>query len=148
MFDQAGMVRELCKWDYELRNGEQLEAVIDRAIEIATSEPCGPVYLSLPREVMSARDGEFHLHGDAAPRLRHGAGTDARPDRARRRHSRAMPSGRSSSRASNARVAANAHGARRFRERFAVPLVEYRSLANSLPTDHPMLLGYDPGAAS
>ena len=38
-------MRELCKWDYELRNGEQLEAVIDRAIEIATSEPCGPVYL-------------------------------------------------------------------------------------------------------
>src|SRR5271165_4476220 len=27
MFDQAGMVRELVKWDYELRNGHQLETV-------------------------------------------------------------------------------------------------------------------------
>jgi thiamine pyrophosphate-dependent acetolactate synthase large subunit-like protein len=31
MFDQAGMLRELVKWEYELRNGTQLETVIDRA---------------------------------------------------------------------------------------------------------------------
>ncbi len=54
MFDQAGMVRELVKWDYELRNGEQLETVVDRALAVATTEPRGPVYLSLPREVLAA----------------------------------------------------------------------------------------------
>ena len=32
MFDQAGMVREAVKWDYELREGGQLEAGIDRAL--------------------------------------------------------------------------------------------------------------------
>lgn len=42
------------KWDYELRSGDQLEDVVDRALDIATSEPCGPIYLSLPREVLSA----------------------------------------------------------------------------------------------
>lgn len=52
MFDQAGMVREHTKWDYELRSAAQLEAVVDRALAIARSEPQGPVYLSLPREVM------------------------------------------------------------------------------------------------
>jgi acetolactate synthase-1/2/3 large subunit len=45
----------------------------------------------------------------------------------------------------NARVAANATALAAFAERFAVPIVEYRSLANSVPTDHPMLLGFDPG---
>ena len=57
-FDQAGMVREYVKWDYELRNMTQLEAVFDRAMEIAMSEPRGPVYLTLPREVLgrSAHD--------------------------------------------------------------------------------------------
>jgi acetolactate synthase I/II/III large subunit len=30
-FDQASMVREYVKWDYELRNFTQLEAVVDRA---------------------------------------------------------------------------------------------------------------------
>ena len=53
MFDQAGMLRESVKWDYELRNGLQLETVVDRALTIAKSEPMGPVYLSLPREVLA-----------------------------------------------------------------------------------------------
>src|SRR6202023_1738092 len=48
MFDQAGMLRELVKWEYELRNGTQLETVIDRALSIATTQPGEPVYLSLP----------------------------------------------------------------------------------------------------
>jgi acetolactate synthase-1/2/3 large subunit len=54
MYDQAGMIREIVKWDYELRNGEQLATVVDRALAIAATEPRGPVYLSLPREVIAA----------------------------------------------------------------------------------------------
>src|SRR6516165_6037793 len=54
MYDQAGMIREIVKWDYELRNAEQLTTVVDRALAIAASEPRGPVYLSLPREVIAA----------------------------------------------------------------------------------------------
>ena len=53
MFDQAGMLREIVKWEYELRNGRQLETVIDRALSVATTQPGGPVYLSLPREVLA-----------------------------------------------------------------------------------------------
>src|SRR6266436_618395 len=54
MYDQAGMIREIVKWDYELRNAEQLTTVVERALAIAASEPRGPVYLSLPREVIAA----------------------------------------------------------------------------------------------
>ena len=32
MYDQAGMIREIVKWDYELRNPEQLTTVVDRAL--------------------------------------------------------------------------------------------------------------------
>lgn len=53
-FDQAGMVREYVKWDYELRTPSQLETVVDRALAMAMSEPKGPVYLTLPREVLAA----------------------------------------------------------------------------------------------
>ncbi len=53
MFDQAGTVREMVKWDYELRSGRQLETVVDRAINVAMSEPRGPMYLTLPREVLA-----------------------------------------------------------------------------------------------
>jgi acetolactate synthase-1/2/3 large subunit len=53
MFDQGAMVRELVKWDYELRRAEQTEIVVERAIAIAMAEPRGPVYLTLPREILS-----------------------------------------------------------------------------------------------
>jgi acetolactate synthase I/II/III large subunit len=58
MFDQAGMLRELVKWDYELRDPRQVVSVVDRALSIATSHPQGPVYLALPREVLAAPSGD------------------------------------------------------------------------------------------
>lgn len=53
MFDQASIVREFVKWDYELRDPRQVDAVVDRALSMATSQPQGPIYLSLPREVLA-----------------------------------------------------------------------------------------------
>lgn len=53
MFDQAGLVREFVKWDYELRDPRQVDAVVDRALSLASAHPRGPVYLSLPREVLA-----------------------------------------------------------------------------------------------
>jgi acetolactate synthase-1/2/3 large subunit len=54
-FDQGGMLREFVKWDYELKRFDQLETVVDRALTLARSEPRGPVYLTLPREVLAER---------------------------------------------------------------------------------------------
>src|SRR5437899_4455343 len=58
-FDQGAMVREFVKWDYELRNFPQLETVVDRALAITHAEPQGPVYLTLPREVLGERQETF-----------------------------------------------------------------------------------------
>ena len=52
MYDQAGMLREMVKWDYEMKRGDQAATVVDRALELAMASPKGPVYLSLPREVL------------------------------------------------------------------------------------------------
>lgn len=51
-FDQGGIVREWVKWDYELRPGQAAEEIVGRALDIAMSEPKGPVYLCMPREVL------------------------------------------------------------------------------------------------
>ncbi len=56
-FDQGGSVREYVKWDYELRGGQPVEAVVGRALDIAMTEPRGPVYLTLPREVLGGAAG-------------------------------------------------------------------------------------------
>ncbi len=70
-FDQAAMVREWVKWDYELRHGADLEGVVDRALAIAESEPAGPVYLTLPREVL-AEDIEGLKYRDASRQQKSG----------------------------------------------------------------------------
>jgi len=45
MYDQASMVREFVKWDYELHDGVQVAAVLDRAIDIAMTTPRAPAEL-------------------------------------------------------------------------------------------------------
>ncbi|MBV9599584.1 MAG: thiamine pyrophosphate-requiring protein [Chloroflexi bacterium] len=58
-FDQGSMVREWVKWDYELRHGADLEGVVDRGLAITRTQPCAPVYLTLPREVLAEPVGEL-----------------------------------------------------------------------------------------
>lgn len=52
MRDQGALVREACKWENDLSFPEQIGPLLDRAHAIANSTPKGPVYLSLPREVL------------------------------------------------------------------------------------------------
>jgi len=69
-FDQAAMLREYVKWDYELRTPAQLEAVVDRAFELMLSEPRGPIYLALPREVLAAPPGAMTITSPARRQVR------------------------------------------------------------------------------
>ena len=61
-FDQGSLVREFTRWDYELRNGQQVETVVDRALEMALGTPQGPVYLTLPREVLAQKMDSITIH--------------------------------------------------------------------------------------
>jgi acetolactate synthase-1/2/3 large subunit len=64
-FDQGSMVREWVKWDYELRSGSNIETIVDRALAITKSEPAGPVYLTLPREILSQEIANFEFSDKA-----------------------------------------------------------------------------------
>ena len=142
MFDQAGMLRESVKWDYELRNGQQLETIVDRALSIAMSEPMGPVYLSLPREVLAHPMKEFTY---STPTRQHPAAP-------------AVPNGDAAEEvaallaaAENPLIITNSAGRDPnawsalgdFAERYAIPVVQYRNRYMSLASDHPMNLGYE-----
>jgi acetolactate synthase I/II/III large subunit len=54
-FDQNGIVREYTKWDHKLEFQDNPGLIVSRGLQVACTEPCGPVYLSLPREVTLAR---------------------------------------------------------------------------------------------
>jgi acetolactate synthase I/II/III large subunit len=143
MFDQAGMLREMVKWEYELRNGAQLETVIDRALSLATSAPEGPVYLSLPREVLGATlagfayDSPSRRTAAASPGADQGAIADAAAmlSKAKRPVIITASAGRNPG-----AVAALGD----FAQRFAIPVVEHRQRHLSLSAAHPCHLGYDP----
>jgi acetolactate synthase-1/2/3 large subunit len=142
MFDQAGMLRESVKWDYELRNGLQLETVVDRALSIAKSEPMGPVYLSLPREVLAQRMNEFTY---TTPSRQHAA-APALPNGAAAEEAAALLA-----RAENPLIITSSAGRdpkawsalADFAERYAIPVIQYRNRYMSIASNHPMNLGYE-----
>ena len=145
MFDQAGMLREMVKWDYELRNGSQLETVIDRALTLATSPPEGPVYLSLPREVLAEQLPGFSYY---SPARRVAASTPA-PDEAAIAAAVDILAGAQHPliiTADAGRDRAAVPALADFAEHFAVPVVEHRQRYLSLSAEHPCHLGYNPAA--
>lgn len=142
MRDQAGMVRELVKWDYELRFPEQVSDLVDRAIAIALTDPMGPVYLSLPREVLCAPFDRplprEPVQRPAAPCAPAAAAIEEVADilaRAERPLVVAQRSGRDP-----AGMAALV----RLAEALAAPVTEHWPVRISFPAGHPLHCGFDP----
>ncbi|HEY7300190.1 MAG TPA: thiamine pyrophosphate-requiring protein [Xanthobacteraceae bacterium] len=52
-FDQGSLVRPYVKWEYTLPSGITSKEIVRRAHTIMQSEPAGPVYLMLPREILT-----------------------------------------------------------------------------------------------
>ncbi len=144
MRDQHALVREACKWDYELRAAEQTTDAADRAYAIANSLPRGPVYLSLPREVLCETVSPENL---AAP-------PGLAPSSAVPRHEDVARAAAILARAERPLIvcqrgpggAAGFATLARLAEEWAVPVVEYWPTQISISTEHPMHAGYDPGA--
>ncbi len=60
-FDQNGIVRNYVKWDHRLDYQDNPGLMASRALQVAQTEPRGPVYMSVPREIalLPARDTSF-----------------------------------------------------------------------------------------
>ena len=139
-FDQGGMVREFVKWDYELRAGQPVDAVVDRALDIAMSEPRGPVYLTLPREVLAspaiaARRNNVRPLGSAPPAPSWPAIEEAASLVAKAEFPLIVTSSAGRSRAAFDELAALA-------EEFALPVVQNEARDINLASNHPMNLGF------
>ena len=142
MFDQAAMVRECVKWDYQLTDADALATALERAWAIAMSGPPGPVYMTLPREVLAApavprrseprRETVRHAPDDAA--------LTAAVDIVRSAHNPLIIS------TSGGRNTSDFEALARFADAFAIPVAQRKPRFMALPTDHPMHLGYDPDA--
>lgn len=144
MFDQAGMLREIVKWDYELRDPAQVEPAVDRALTLAMSEPRGPVYLTLPREVLAKGGGAFTYH---SPARRYPSAPPAADPIALARAAEWLATAKRPLiiTASFGRERDDVAALTTLAERCALPVVGYRPRYMFLATDHPMHLGFEPG---
>ena len=145
MRDQRAMTREFMKWDYELPNGQVLESALDRALNIAMTEPRGPVYMTLPRETLAAPIENFRY---ASP-SRHATPSAPYPDPnaideaadliANADYPLIITSGAGANDSDVPKLAQLA-------DRFAIPVVQRKNRYMCLANDHPMNIGYDPDA--
>lgn len=141
MFDQAGMLRELVKWDYELRAPDEVEVVLDRAISICQSGIPGPVYLSIPREVLAAPAATSSAPRRAAP-----TGT-AHPDPDQIAQAAEILLAAENPLIITADVGKSTVAAGHLAdlaERYAIPVITHVPRYLCLGNDHPMHLDYEP----
>lgn len=142
MRDQAAMIREAVKWDYELRYPEQAGTVVDRALGIAMSEPCGPVYLALPREVLAETPPATARHDlPGATPTKYGP---AAPEAIERAAELLAAAERPVIITQSPDHHAGFDTLAGLAERHALPVVEFWCTRQLLASTHPMHVGRDP----
>ena len=143
MFDQAGMLRETVKWDYELRTPSHVAEVVDRDIGIAMSEPRGPIYVTLPREVLAKTMKKIPRPIESittpAPPAPDPAALDQLADWVRESEFPIIIAGGYGSRKGEADNMAA------LTEKHVIPVIAYRPRHSPVVTDHPMHIGFEVG---
>ncbi len=148
-FDQGGSVREWVKWDYELRPGQAPEEIVGRALDIAMSEPKGPVYLCMPREVL----GDVTDKEIPKPRARELGSLPATPSTAGIKQAAQWLSEAKFPliiTSSSGRDPANVARLSRIAETYGIGVAmpgEPGARELNIPTNHPMFLGIHPAEA-
>jgi acetolactate synthase-1/2/3 large subunit len=139
MFDQAGMLREAVKWDYEMRSPEQIVDLVSRAYEVMMSSPRGPVYLSLPREPLAAS-----LQEPLGPQKVRSVPAAPHPDPRLIATLADWIAAAEKPLIVTTASGTDAMGAlARIAETYAIPVVAQRQRLVCLPSSHPMHMGYD-----
>lgn len=142
MRDQAGLVREAVKWDYELRFPEQAGALVDRAYAIANSTPKGPVYTALPREVLCEPYQPDDISGPLSMQpARIGADPTQIGLVAEKLAKAEFPIIIAQHGAGSAEAFAALGD---LAERWAIPVCHYWAVQIAISTNHPMYSGIDP----
>jgi len=141
VYDQRSIVRPYVKFEYEIRTGANVKQVVSRAMQLAHSDPQGPVYLTAAREV---------LEQDANP-------ADVMPDRWEPVQKSPLPSEsveqivNALAEAENPLIVTSYLGRNpdsvgklvAFCEKLGVPVLEVPKFSMNFPPDHPLHIGYE-----
>ena len=78
-FDQGALVRPYVKWEWTLPSGVVVKEALRRAHTVMHSEPKGPVYLMLPREILTEAWSEEDMRSYPAERFGNAGSSGADP---------------------------------------------------------------------
>lgn len=144
--DQIGIVRNYVKWAQELSRVEALHQWIPRAFQIAASEPSGPVYMTIARDVLMEHTDSIRVMPPA--RFRKPATPAADPEAIRQAAQILADAERP--------IAITARSGRhpesvaelvKLAELLGLPIVNRRDVVN-FPSSHPLYLGGNPDVAA
>lgn len=142
MRDQSALVREASKWEYEVRFPEQVPTLLDRAHAIADSTPKGPVYLSLPREVLCEPCPAEAVASPVSMQASRIAADTASIHRLAQLLLEAERPVIVAQRGAGSEEGFDALA--RVAERLAIPVCEYWAVALAVSAEHPSAVGPDP----
>ena len=141
--DLGGLTRDYVKWQYDLHRTEILAPVLQRAFQIAGSDPAGPVFVSLLREMLMEPMGTVRLPSPS----RNGPPRPSVPDPAALEEVATLIAGAKRPVAIAGHVGRSAVGFRaltEFAEATAVPVFTHGDRAN-ISSDCLLSLGTGPG---
>jgi acetolactate synthase I/II/III large subunit len=138
--DQRGILRNYVKYDTDVRTGRNVKQLVHRALQIARSEPAGPVYLTGAREVMEERIEPYQVDAGAYPPVAPAALTpevtaEIATALAGARHPLIVTSYLGRDPAAVPSLVALA-------ELLAIPVVEAMAYHVNFPADHPLHAGF------
>jgi acetolactate synthase-1/2/3 large subunit len=138
--DQRGIMRGYVKYDNEIRTGRNVKQLVHRALQIARSEPAGPVYLVGPREVMEEPVEPY----PADPAQYPPTGPAALTDEATRDIATALAGARNPLIVTSylGRNPAAVPALVELAELLAIPVLESAAFCVNFPGDHPLHAGY------
>jgi acetolactate synthase-1/2/3 large subunit len=140
VLDQRGIMRGYVKYDNEIRTGRNVKQLVHRALQIARSEPAGPVYLVGPREVMEEPVEPY----PADPARYPPTGPAALTDEATRDIATALAGARNPLIVTSylGRNPAAVPALVELAELLAIPVLESAAFCVNFPGDHPLHAGY------
>jgi acetolactate synthase-1/2/3 large subunit len=139
--DQAGIVRGYTKMNYELHSGKNVRQMVFRALQLAQSEPKGPVYTTASREILEEEGADIKAYPNTwAPVAPGGLDDDSAELVINALLGAEKPLIITSYLGRNPQSVGELV---QISERLAIPVVEMNQYAMNFPGDNAMHLGFD-----
>jgi acetolactate synthase-1/2/3 large subunit len=146
-FDIGSLVRPYVKWEYSLPSGVIAKEVLRRGHTVMQSDPPGPVYLTLPREVLDERWSAAEVRSFSAERYGPVAAGGIDAARLQQIADRLMAARAPMAVTSYAGRKAEAVDAmRELGELCGIRIYEFQPTHMSISRESPCFGGFDPGA--